>query len=411
MLATPSAPGCKALGVHPWWAAGLYGGLEAAPPTFEEASSHSALRAYMAALGEALAAYPALGVGECGLDLAPRALANNPLHLQRAVLIAQLELAWTLGRTVSLHCVRASEELTALLAAFVAEARQRDAAAQRAGGGFRGLLMHSWAGSSAAADAVLAVFTPLRIPVVFSFNGSVVPAVDEIWAGSGGSSRGVFTARPASKSSLACLLHLPSSCLAFETDAPDQGFLPAGDDGGEGEVAGSGCCERTVAGDGMSRVEGGTGGGLALTAPSQPPSFLSWLGETVLPALPPAPAAACTESGSGDCKCALEGPHGPAKAAAVLVAAWAWRRVAPHGKTKKAAAMAKGVNGEGGEDPLPWLPQPLQAAGWGCEFLPHPPSKRHGGFPPPPPSWEADLTAFAAAVDANLETLFPSGAD
>jgi TatD DNase family protein len=84
-----------AFGVHPWWVPEVTAG-------------------WQERLRELLEKNPLASVGECGLD---RRRGRADLGLQRAVFKDQLRLARDLGRTVSIHCVKAWGELLEALAA------------------------------------------------------------------------------------------------------------------------------------------------------------------------------------------------------------------------------------------------------------------------------------------------------
>ncbi|MCR5165275.1 MAG: TatD family hydrolase [Thermoguttaceae bacterium] len=78
-------------GIHPWYVTGLSEGWEER-------------------LTEKLNQFPDAGVGEIGLD------ALRPdLELQKEVFLTQLELARSLKRSVSVHCVRAWESVESLI--------------------------------------------------------------------------------------------------------------------------------------------------------------------------------------------------------------------------------------------------------------------------------------------------------
>jgi Tat protein secretion system quality control protein TatD with DNase activity len=86
----------RSVGLHPWF---LHN---------QDASAVAATLEYMNAL---LAANPGLGVGEIGLDKH----AQTPAAVQRQVFSAQLQLAATHRRCVSVHCVRSSDALLQVL--------------------------------------------------------------------------------------------------------------------------------------------------------------------------------------------------------------------------------------------------------------------------------------------------------
>lgn len=90
----PENKAIPAFGLHPWEIAG-------APED------------WLNTLSTCLEATPAAWLGEAGLDKIK--VYDAPFDKQKEVLTAQLNLARALGRPVSLHCVRAWEELLPLL--------------------------------------------------------------------------------------------------------------------------------------------------------------------------------------------------------------------------------------------------------------------------------------------------------
>ncbi len=246
-----AAPGAliPSLGVHPYHAAA------AGPP-------HTWLPALEAALDAAAAAAPRLGIGECGLDLSPRALAANPLPVQLAALQAQLALAAARGLAVSLHCVRAQKELLGALQQAAAAAAPGSPRA----GLPRGLLLHSWGGRPADARRLQA----LGVPCVFSFAGGLVGAAARALGAAGGAR----TPACASRDCLASWAALPGAVRALETDAPDQGFQRSvtqalraawaggGQETGEGGLAAAaGAAAEPVIGEGGAAGAGGAAAG------------------------------------------------------------------------------------------------------------------------------------------------------
>lgn len=207
------------LGIHPWWA-----GVASTP---DLGAALDALRGHLMAL-------PAAHVGEIGVDRSPRGLAACPLDAQVAACRGQLRLASALRRPVSVHCVRAVDDVAALLV--------------EAGAGLPGVVMHSWGGSRAAAariEAAVAAASP-GAAVVFSFQGAaVVPAAasvairrlllacaplppsvprGDVGAAGPPSPHRVPYSPP---SAIAALVALPPALIVFETDAPDQGEYAA----------------------------------------------------------------------------------------------------------------------------------------------------------------------------------------
>jgi len=185
------------LGIHPWR---LGGGGRA--PGWEDR------------LRLALLAHPGAGVGESGLDAAPKGLAAAGRAAQAAALGVHLDLAASLGRPVSLHCVRSVGPLTEQLAR---RAPFRD-----------GVVLHAWAGSPEATSQLAALKG-----VHFSVGARQLvsrPARGEEAA-----------AQPVSPKAAAMLAAIPRGRLLVETDAPD-GFIP------------------------------GVGAGVAVESPGSPPS-------------------------------------------------------------------------------------------------------------------------------------------
>jgi len=96
-------PGARCLfGIHPW-----------------RAHAYAGERGWLDALRARLLAAPGSAVGEIGLDRLwrPPGLAEVQYAAQRAVFVAQLDLAAELGVPVSVHCVRAQGDLQDLLRA------------------------------------------------------------------------------------------------------------------------------------------------------------------------------------------------------------------------------------------------------------------------------------------------------
>ncbi len=153
-------------GLHPWYARGRTAG-------------------WLDALRARLAAAPAAGVGEIGLDrpVEPRDEAD-----QEAVFLAQLRLGRELGRPVSIHCRRAWGRLLECV--------------EPLGPHPAGLLFHSFSG----APELAARLVPLG--AFFSFSGAVTFS---------GNRRGRRAAAAA-----------PGDRLLIESDAPD--LAPCGVD-------------------------------------------------------------------------------------------------------------------------------------------------------------------------------------
>jgi TatD DNase family protein len=147
-----------AFGVHPWWVPEIGAG-------------------WQGRLRRILMDHPQAGVGECGLD---RRQGSVAMEVQRAVFEDQLRLARELGRTVSIHCVKAWGELM-------------DALMVAGPGRF---LMHSYGGSPELARRLI----PLG--AYFSYS----PNLGE---------RG-------REKSLAVFRQLPQERLLVESDAPQR---------------------------------------------------------------------------------------------------------------------------------------------------------------------------------------------
>jgi TatD DNase family protein len=148
-----------AFGVHPWYAGPL-------PPDWRER------------LGDLLARHPDAPVGEIGLD----GLRDDPpREAQRAVLLAQLELAVRLGRPVVLHGARAWGELLEALRPFAPR--------------LPGFVAHAFGGSEDLLRQVAA------LGGCVSFAG---PACN-----------------PAARRVRAAAAAAPAARLLIETDAPD----------------------------------------------------------------------------------------------------------------------------------------------------------------------------------------------
>jgi len=152
-----------AIGVHPWYLAGCAVGWEVE-------------------LRRLLVAHPAASVGEVGIDRAARAIAG--LDEQVAAFRAQVALAAALDRAVSVHAVRAHDDVVRVL---------RTAAVPR-----RGVLLHGYAGPAQLVPALAAVGCR------FSF----APGLE------------------ASPARVAAFAAVPADRLCVETDAPSRGRVP-----------------------------------------------------------------------------------------------------------------------------------------------------------------------------------------
>lgn len=214
-----------AYGVHPWWA-----GSVAAPAALDGALSDIRRRVCLA--------WPpgCAHIGEIGLDRSPRGLAaSGSWEAQEAAFTAQLALAHELGCSVSVHCVRAFEDLLRLLSPYAQSGSKHFTSAASDGSGdapcgLRGVLLHSWGGPPHVAQRLLAMFPPGgRVRLVFSFQGSIVIPVVEAWLAAtgkpgGSASHAAVSLLGAGKAVMSVLAQLPATALALETDAPDQGF-------------------------------------------------------------------------------------------------------------------------------------------------------------------------------------------
>jgi len=147
-----------AFGIHPWQA-------------------HEAGGQWQGRLREWLGKYPRAGVGECGLD---RSVAAPDVAVQGPVFLAQLRLARELGRTLTIHCVRA---WGLLLETFAAEPPPPR------------FLLHSFGGSVETARRLL----PLG--AYFSLSGRFL--------------------QPRKAAVLDVFRQLPPQRILVESDAPD----------------------------------------------------------------------------------------------------------------------------------------------------------------------------------------------
>ena len=224
-------------GVHPWWAG-------------QWSHATGTVAKLRLALERArLAGRQAAHVGEIGIDKSPRGLrASGGWEAQAAVFKQQLDFAASANLAVSVHCVRAFDELVAFLEPY-------SAAASAAAGGRvpPGILLHSYAGGPTVTQKLLQLF-PLggSTRLVFSFSGSIVQTVAEAWwaancgissaaedasmspSRENGDSTSAVASVPspsssfriigASKQTMSSLAELSYGHIVFETDAPDQGF-------------------------------------------------------------------------------------------------------------------------------------------------------------------------------------------
>jgi TatD DNase family protein len=137
---------------------------------------------WLGELGERLRADPRAGVGEIGLD---RWIKNHDLDRQREVFVAQLALAGSLGRPVTIHCLQAWGSL--------AESLETAARPRR-------FLLHSYGGPVGMIDRFVS------LGAFFSISG--------------------YFFRPGKESKLAVFDHIPRDRLLVETDAPDMAPPP-----------------------------------------------------------------------------------------------------------------------------------------------------------------------------------------
>lgn len=90
----PVAGGLYAAGIHPWWTA---------QADFDAERHLAALRR--------LAAHPqVVQIGECGIDL----LRGAEVEVQRALFVRQVSISEECAKPMTLHCVRAFDQLLAL---------------------------------------------------------------------------------------------------------------------------------------------------------------------------------------------------------------------------------------------------------------------------------------------------------
>jgi TatD DNase family protein len=162
-----------AFGLHPWFIDGRS-------------------RKYLQTLEELLTTYPQASVGEIGID---HAVEERHDAEQESVFLAQLEIARSLDRPVTIHCRRAWGRLIELLDSF--------------GNLPRGMLIHCFGGSAETALELV------RRGAWISFSGSIT--------------------RPNNRKAGPALRAVPEDRLLIETDAPD--ILPEGAAGGLNEPA------------------------------------------------------------------------------------------------------------------------------------------------------------------------------
>lgn len=145
-------------GLHPWYIS-------------DRSSS------WLDSLAGHLEKFPTAGVGECGLD---RWIAGHDLEEQRRVLLPQIELATTLNRPLTIHCLRAWGPLLEIL--------------QKTDLPERGFLLHAYSGSLELVSAFA------KLGAYFSFSG--------------------YFLNERKKKQLEIFKHIPKKRLLIETDAP-----------------------------------------------------------------------------------------------------------------------------------------------------------------------------------------------
>lgn len=150
---------CFAFGLHPWFIGGRSD-------------------QWFQTLEKLLTTYPQASVGEIGID---HALENRDDAEQEGVFLAQLEIARTFDRPVTIHCRRAWGRLIELLDQF--------------GDLPRGMLIHCFGGSAEVATELV------KRGAYISFSGSIT--------------------RPNAKKAGPAIRAVPDDRILIETDAPD----------------------------------------------------------------------------------------------------------------------------------------------------------------------------------------------
>ncbi|KAK9819443.1 hypothetical protein WJX74_006187 [Apatococcus lobatus] len=145
---------------------------------------------WLKTLEELLKAEPHAGLGECGLDKSPKGK-EVPMEEQQEVMMEQLRLGKDLERPITVHCVKAFQEL---LEPVLEQAPYPS-----------GLILHSWMGPAELVPKLAAVDG-----VHFSISG--------------------HTSRLAERKTMPMLQQIPLDRLLLETDSPDA--LPHVDDDG-----------------------------------------------------------------------------------------------------------------------------------------------------------------------------------
>ena len=147
-----------AFGIHPWQA-------------------HTATDGWQERLAAMLKKYPRASIGECGLD---RWVSSPGIELQMPVFLDQLRIAREWDRAVTIHCLKAWEELF--------EAFEKQPPPDR-------FLMHSFGGSIEIARRLV------PMGAYFSFSG--------------------YFLHPRKAKAIEVFRQLPGERLLLETDAPD----------------------------------------------------------------------------------------------------------------------------------------------------------------------------------------------
>lgn len=152
-----------AFGIHPWQA-------------------HTAESGWETRLESLLRKFPHSTIGECGLD---RWVTHPAMEIQMPVLLAQLRIARSLDRPLTIHCLRAWDALF--------HALEIEAAPPR-------FLLHSFGGSAETAQRLA------KLGAFFSISGHfLLPRKAAAWS---------------------TLRQLPADRILIETDAPDMAPPP-----------------------------------------------------------------------------------------------------------------------------------------------------------------------------------------
>jgi TatD DNase family protein len=147
-----------AFGIHPW-------------------KAHTAEIGWQQRLRDLLEKYPRASIGECGLD---RWIEHPTLEIQQPIFIDQLCIAHEIDRPITIHCLKAWNEL------FTAFAEASPP---------RRFLMHSFGGSIEIAHRLIS------LGAFFSFSG--------------------YFLHPRKSAALEVYRQLPKDRILLETDAPD----------------------------------------------------------------------------------------------------------------------------------------------------------------------------------------------